>query len=117
NAFFLDPPRQASRTTTSASQPGFKNPLFSRYTRALLPVAAAIAHSTGISERLARYVIMYNMPSGMIPLPVGVSVAIRKRSNWFALRQRSPIISVVRRLPRSEEHTSELQSPDQLVCS
>ena len=48
---------------------------------ALLPVAAAIAHSTGIRVRLARWVIVYIMPSGMMPEPVGVSVAIRNRSN------------------------------------
>ena len=42
---------------------------------------------------------MYIMPSGMIPEPVGVSVAIRKRSNWSASRTMSPRSSVVRRLP------------------
>src|SRR5215475_1668987 len=79
SAFFLDPPTHASRTTTSASQPDLRKPLFNRYIRALLPVAAEIAHSTGRSDKLARYEIVYSMPSGIIPLPVGVSVAMRYR--------------------------------------
>ena len=33
--------------------------------------------------------MVYIMPSGMMPLPVGVSVAMRKRSNCFASRTRS----------------------------
>ena len=39
------------------------------------------------------------MPSGMTPLPVGVSVAIRKRSKASCLRAASAQSSVVRRLP------------------
>src|SRR5688500_11757532 len=74
SAVFFDPPTQASRITTSASFPSLRNPELSRYTRALLPVAAAIAHSTGMPARLARCVIVYIIPSGMMPEPVGVSV-------------------------------------------
>lgn len=59
----------------------------------------AIAHSIGMSVRLAKCVMVYIMPSGMMPLPVGVSVAIRKRSNWSALRIMSPNSKVVRKFP------------------
>ena len=81
SASFLEPPTQASMITTSASRPGAMKPELRLYTRALLPVAAAMAISTGMSPRLARWLMVYISPSGMMPEPVGVSVAIKKRSN------------------------------------
>ena len=62
-------------------------------------VAAAIAHSTGMSVRLARCVIVYIMPSGMMPLPVGVSVAMMKRSKALCRSASRAQSSVVRKFP------------------
>ena len=42
---------------------------------------------------------MYIIPRGMMPDPVGVSVAIRKRSIWSAFFVRLQSSSVVRRFP------------------
>jgi len=58
-----------------------------------------MAHSTGIPPKLARCVMVYIIPSGMMPDPVGVSVAIRKRSNCCACFTISHNISVVRKFP------------------
>src|SRR2546426_8087803 len=42
-----------------------------------------------------------------------VTCAVRKRQASF---QKRPVVCVPRTSPRSEEHTSELQSPCNLVC-
>src|SRR3954463_159676 len=73
---FIEPPIGASTSSTSASLPGRRKPLFNPYTLATLPVAAAIIHSGGYLESVDISVTDLIMPSGIMPVPVGVSVAI-----------------------------------------
>ena len=62
-------------------------------------MAAATIHSAGWSVRLAISHIDFIMPHGMTPVPVGVSVAIRKRSKTSALTTRLRHNTAVRMLP------------------
>ena len=61
-----------------------------------MPVAAAISISAGCSDRHDISHTDLIMPSGITPVPVGVSVAIRNRSYWSAstasLRHKSAVL-------------------------
>src|SRR5947208_2057558 len=109
------PSSLSPRSTTPASR-RLPSPL-SR--RATLPSAASLPllRPRALSSRTSfsrpptptrRWALTSSIPPGT-PLPL----IPKRRSRWFLLRVRllPPLVRV-----RSEEHTSELQSPDHLVC-
>src|SRR5258708_24221899 len=53
-----------------------------------------------------------------LPTNFGICQSLGRQIQYFALASREGIVKIPRgvRIERSEEHTSELQSPDHLVC-
>src|SRR5207244_10454613 len=90
-------------------------------TRRSSDLAAAAAAVVTVSEANARYIVKtFGVPAAHLHvIPCGVDT---ERFRPQGLRAEPPHIVCVARLKpfknqkRSEEHTSELQSPDHLVC-
>src|SRR5438552_10756279 len=82
-----------------------KNP---KVLEAAVAELAAITGQQPVVTRAKKAIANFNLREGM---PVGCSVTLRA-ARMFEFLDRFITIAV----PRSEEHTSELQSPDHLVC-
>src|SRR5690606_30088294 len=64
-------------------------------------------------ELLVGSLTVLDFPLSQVPRMVGMTT----RRDWYPTSLQGEYLEAVRRVVRSEEHTSELQSREKLVCS